>query len=108
MYQSNDRPERCPNCTSDESTVPIVTIDGTTLWECVGDSCVGERWRTETTHEGVRENPDPATVEKLLNGAAEHRDEETLRGIADDITRLYRTSRTADDRSNAERIPCPR
>lgn len=108
MYQSDEHPERCPNCTSDESTVPIVTVDGTTLWECTNDACSGARWRTETIHEGVRENPDPETVEKLLNGAAAYRDEETLQGIANDIARLYPNSRTTGDGSNAERVPCPR
>ena len=90
------------------STVPIITVDGTTLWECTIDSCSEARWRTETTHEGVRENPDPATVEKLLNGAAAYRDEDTLHGIANDIARLYRAPQTADDEPNVERVPCPR
>lgn len=108
MYQSDEQPERCPNCTSVESSVPIVTVDGTTLWECTNDSCSGVRWRTETTHAGVRENPDPETIEKLLNSAAAYRDEETLQGIANDIARLYPDPRTADAERSAERVPCPR
>ena len=89
-----------------ESTVPIVTINGTTLWKC-NNSCSGGRWRTETTHEGVRENPEPATVEKILNSAAEYRDEETLQGIADDIARLYCTPRTTDKTSDSAHVPSP-
>jgi hypothetical protein len=92
MYQRDEHPEQCPSCASVESTVPIVTINGRTLWDCTDDSCSGGRWYSATTHEGVRENPDPETIEKLLNGAAEHRDEAALQGIADDITRLYRTT----------------
>jgi hypothetical protein len=55
----------------------------------------------------VRENPDPATVENLLNRAAEHWDEQTLQGIADDITRLYHTPQTSADDLNAESVPYP-
>ena len=107
MHQNNEHPEQCPNCTSAESTVPIITINGITLWRCTSNSCSGERWRTETTHRGVRENPDPATVEKLLNRATEYWDEQTVQGIANDITRLYHTPQTPGDDSNAESVPYP-
>lgn len=104
MYQSDDHPEQCPHCTSVESTVPIVTINGRTLWDCTDDSCSGERWCSKTTHEGVRENPDPKTIEKLLNRVAEYRGEAALQGIADDITRLYRTPERPTGRTpNASR-----
>lgn len=99
--------ERCPDCTVEESAVPIITIDGTTLWRCTNESCSGVRWRTENHRTGLRENPDPRTIERLLNGAAEYWDEDAVQELADDIARLYRESRTADETRKAERISCP-
>ncbi|HET7322982.1 MAG TPA: hypothetical protein VFJ06_01485 [Halococcus sp.] len=108
MSQQTDYKERCPSCTSAESTGPIVTIDGRTLWDCTNDTCSGVRWQTETTQQGLSENPDPRTIERFLNDAAEYRDEEELQAIANDIARLYGDSRTADNGRNAEQIPTPR
>lgn len=108
MNHSDEQHERCPNCGSAESTVPIITVNGTTLLECTDESCSGVRWRAETTREGLGENPDPRTVERLLNGAAKYRGEESLQALADDIARLYREPQTADDGRKAEQIPCPR
>ncbi len=99
--------KRCPNCTAEESTVPIITVNGTTLWNCTNETCSGVRWRTETPRKGLRENPDPKTIERLLNGAAEYRDEESLQALADDIARLYRESRPTNEERKTEQIPCP-
>lgn len=108
MSQSYQQHERCPNCTAEKSVIPIITIDGTTLWKCTNETCSGVRWRTERHREGLRENPDPETIERLLNGAAEYRDEEAVQELADDIARLYRESQTANEGRKTERVACPR
>lgn len=88
---------RCPNCESNDAAVPVVAVDGTTLWRCARGSCSGETWTTETVPEGLRENPAIEDIQEHLLGAAAHRDDD-LAGVADDIKTLYerRTERTVE------------
>ena len=79
----------CPNCESSDSAIPVVAVDGTTLWRCNLESCSGETWTTQSVPEGLRENPAVEDVQNYLLGAAEYREDDDLREVANDITALY-------------------
>ena len=87
---SEGESNRCPDCESEKTTVPVVTVNETTLWRCVRAGC-SKTWTAPATgRDALADTPAPTRVLDRLVGAARHHEDSDYLRVAEAVSTLYR------------------